>query len=146
VTHLSKRVLKPEIESQVSKSLIYIIKTLDSDDEINNFLSTILSDTEKLMIAKRFIASYLLKHKILNNEICELLKLTPETVNRLKLRRLLAGNGFDSVLEKLETLKRNKIIKETLLKILNYAIVTGSGRVPNPFKPKSNKHKTPSIY
>lgn len=147
MAHLSKRVLKPEIRDQISTALVHIVKTLDSGNDVDKFLNTILSPTEQLMIAKRVVASYLLIHNVPGNEICDLLKLTPETVCRLKLRMLLAGKDFDSIIKKLETLKRNKIIKEILFKILNYAIVTGSGRIPNPFKPKfQSSNKTPSIY
>jgi hypothetical protein len=97
-------------------------------------LSSVFSETERLMIAKRITAAFLLRHNIESLKIQNLLKLTPATVFRLKLWIQTHQEGFDVIFNKLEKQRRNGLTKDILYKILDYAIKAGSGRVPNPFK------------
>ncbi len=102
--------------------------------DTQKFLSSILSETETIMIAKRVVAAFLLRHNIESEKIQNILKLTPATVARLKLWIQTHQDGFDIIFDKLERQRRSEIAKQILFKILDYAIRAGSGRVPNPFK------------
>jgi hypothetical protein len=62
--HLSKRKIDPKIEEQIKNSFTLLIKDLDSVADTEMFLSSIFSETEKIMVAKRITAAFLLKHKI----------------------------------------------------------------------------------
>lgn len=135
--HLSKRKIDPKIEEQIKNSFTFLIKDLNNVPDTEKFLSSILSETERIMIAKRITAAFLLKHNIASTTIGEILKLTPETIARQKLWIQTHQEGFDILFNKLEKQRRSKMTKEILYKILAYAIKTGSGRVPNPFKVKN---------
>jgi len=139
VPHLSKRILEPKIKTDIQKSLVNVIKGLNDPNDIEKFLSSVLSDTEKMMIAKRVTAAFLLRHNVESAKIQEMLKLTPGTVFRLKLWIQTHVEGFNIVFDKLEREKRFEFAKEAFYKLLAYAIRTGSGRVPNPFKGEFRK-------
>jgi uncharacterized protein YerC len=136
MSQVSKRVIDPKIKQHTLNSLTLLIKDLDNVPDTEKFLSSVLSNTERLMIAKRITAAFLLRHNIESNKIGDILKLTPSTVFRLKLWIQTHQEGFDIIFNKLERQRRNEATKEILYKILDYAIKAGSGRVPNPFKVK----------
>jgi len=132
--HISKRLVEPEVEKQILESFTSLIKDLNTFHDTDKFLSSVLSDTEKLMIAKRITAAFLLRHNIESKKIQELLKLTPSTVFRLKLWVQTHQEGFDIIFDKLERQRRSKITKEIFYKLLDYAIKASARKMPNPFK------------
>lgn len=139
MTHVSKRKIEPEIKKQILDSLTLLIKNLNNVPDTEKFLSSILSETERIMIAKRVVGAFLLRHNIESEKIQDILKLTPATVARLKLWIQTHQEGFDMIFNKLERQRQGEIAKEILFKILDYAIVAGSGRVPNPFRKSYQK-------
>jgi uncharacterized protein YerC len=137
--HVSKRKIEPEIQKHALDSLTLLLKDLNSVSDTEKFLFSVLSETERLMIAKRVVAAFLLRHNIESKKIEDILKLTPATVARLKLWIQTHQEGFDLIFSKLEKERKNEIAKEILFNVLDYAIRAGSGRVPNPFKKKFRK-------
>lgn len=134
--HVSKRRIEPKVEKHILDSFTFILKDLNSISDTEKFLSSVLSGTEKLMIAKRIVAAFLLRHNLESEKIQDILKLTPATVSRLKLWIQTHQEGFDMIFGKLEKQRRSEIAKQLLFEILDYAIRAGSGQVPNPFKKK----------
>lgn len=134
--HVSKRKIEPKIQKHILDSFTHLLKDLDNVPDTEKFLTSIFSETERLMIAKRLVATFLLRHNIESERIQDILKLTPATVSRLKLWIQTHQEGFDVIFDKLEKQRRWEIAKEILFKVLDYAIRAGSGQVPNPFKKK----------
>ena len=137
--HVSKRKIEPKIQKYTLDSLTFLLKDLNNISDTEKFLTSVLSETERLMIAKRVVAAFLLRHNIDSIKIQDLLKLTPATVARLKLWILTHKEGFDVIFDKLEKRRRNNTVKEILFNILDYAIKAGSGRVPDLFKKEFRK-------
>lgn len=137
--HLSKRILDPKVKKDILNSLTNVVKDLNDSDDVEKFLSSVLSDTEKMMIAKRVTAAFLLRHNIESEKIQDLLKLTSGTIFRLKLWIQTHQEGFNVLFNKLEKEKRFEIAKTLFYKLLNYTIKASSGRVPNPFKKEFHK-------
>ncbi|MEK7470686.1 MAG: Trp family transcriptional regulator [Patescibacteria group bacterium] len=137
--HVSKRKIEPKIQKHTLDSFTLLLKDLDNVPDTEKFLTSILSETERLMIAKRIVAAFLLRHNIESEKIQDILKLTPATISRLKLWIQTHQEGFDVIFDKLEKQRRWEIAKEILFKILDYAIRAGSGQVPNPFKKEFRK-------
>jgi uncharacterized protein YerC len=134
MTHISKRKIEPKIREHILNSFTLLIKDLDDVPDTEKFLISILSETERMMISKRIVAAFLLRHNVEPCKIQDILKLTPATISRLKLWIQTHQEGFNIIFDKLEKQRKWKITKEILFKILDYAIRAGSGRVPNPFK------------
>lgn len=132
--HVSKRIIDTKVKKHTLDSLTFLIKDLNNSIDTEKFLSSVLSETERLMIAKRIVAAFLLRHNTESKEIQDLLKLTPATVFRLKLWIQTHQEGFDVIFNKMERQRRSEITKEILYKILDYSIKAGSGKIPNPFK------------
>lgn len=132
---ISKRKIDSKIEKGLQDSLTYIIKELKTKNEVDQFLSSALTDTERLMITKRVVTAYLLANKIEETQIAQTLKLTNATITRFKMWIKLHKNGFDLVFKKLQKKGVEDLGKQVLLKILKYASNAAFGRVPTPTKP-----------
>lgn len=129
MTHISKKWIDPKVWRYVTDSLVYLIKDLNNTPDTRKFLDSILSDTEKLMISKRIVLAFLLKHNIGTDKICDLLKLTPATVARQKLWIQLHQEGFDIIFSKMEKRRKGDMAKEILYNLLDYAIRASSGNI-----------------
>ncbi len=130
---ISKRKLKPEVKKDLFDSLSYTIKELKTKEEVDKFLSSALTDTERLMVSKRVVTAYLLKNKVEEKKIEDTLKLTPSTVTRLKMWINIRNKGFDLVFKKLDKRSIENSAKKIFLKILNYSIKAAFGRTPKHF-------------
>lgn len=133
MTQVSKRKLDSKIEKELLDSLSYIIKELKTKEDVDKFLSSSLTKTERLMIAKRVLTAFLLQNNIEDQRISVTLKLTPATITRLKMWIKLNKDGFELVFKKLAKKDKEDIAKQILYKILNYALNAAFGRVPKPF-------------
>lgn len=130
---ISKRKLEPQIKKDLFDSLSYTIKELKSKSDVDKFLSSALTDTERLMVAKRVVTAFLLRNNIEEKKVGDTLKLTPATITRLKMWINLKREGFDLVFDKLDKRSKENIAKQILYKILNYSIKAALGRTPKPF-------------
>ena len=130
---ISKRILKPEVKKDLLDSLSYTIKELKTKKDVDSFLSSALTDTERIMVAKRVLTAFLLRNNIEEKKIGDTLKLTSATITRLKMWISLRRDGFDLVFNKLEKRSRENIAKQIFYKVLNYSIKAAFGRIPKPF-------------
>ena len=133
MSQVSKRKIEPKIKKDLLDSLSYTIKELKTKAEVDQFLSSTLSDTERLMVAKRVLTAFLLRNNVEEKKISDVLKLTPSTITRLKMWIDLKREGFNLVFSKLEKKSREDIAKQIFYKILNYSIKAALGRTPKPF-------------
>lgn len=65
---ISRRKIEPKIKQDLLDSLSYTIKELKTKKEVDRFLSSVLTDTERLMVAKRVVSAFLLRNKVEEKE------------------------------------------------------------------------------
>lgn len=89
------------------------------------FLSDFLTQTEKIMLAKRFAVIYLLSKELPHSYIYQSLSMSPATIARMSLKYEI---GKYSAL--LKTIENNKDIWDILEKILRAGLppIAGRGR------------------
>ncbi len=126
--HVSKVKLDKKLENELLKMLEVVLGRL-SKNEMNSFLVSLLSSTERLMLAKRLAVIILLKQGLSENSISLKLGVTRETVARLHLVAELRGQGYDLALEKLKDEKVMKEFKNFLIKLAQYSVRAAGGRV-----------------
>jgi uncharacterized protein YerC len=131
---VSKRKIDPKIEKELLDSLSYAIKELKTKADVDQFLSSALTKTERLMVAKRVLTAYLLDNGIEDSKISRSFKLTNATISRFKMWIELHKEGFNLVFKKLQKKGAEDIGKQVLLKLLKYASSAAFGKTPNPFK------------
>ncbi len=92
------------------------------------FLEAFLSDTEKMMLAKRLAIVYLLSERVEESKISETLNVTRETVARLRLWSETKGSGYQVAIVKLREKKLLGDLKNLALKVAKQAIRNAGGR------------------
>lgn len=112
MTHVSRRRMPDETRDILENALLYIFSNL-KPSQTNKILSTLLTRTEKTMLAKRLGITYLLQESLDDNKIADIVKTTRQTVARIRLQ-LLAGSKEerDYLLLKLSKWGKIKKLKE----------------------------------
>lgn len=131
---VSKRRIEPQIEKNLLDSLSFVLKELNTKNETDQFLSSVLSKNERIMIAKRLLAAYLLANNVEEIRIGRTLKLTNATISRLKMWIELHKDSFDLVFRKLNKKSAEDAAKQALFKVFRYASSAALGKTPTLFK------------
>ena len=127
--HLSKRRLKFQTQQELIKSLQVVFAKISSLQETDSFLDSLLSDTEKLMLAKRLGIVVLLKEKIAESTIANILNVTRETVARQRYHMESKSEGYNLAIKKLDGEKLLQGFKKLLLSLARYSARAAGGRV-----------------
>lgn len=130
--HVSSRRLSKQTEEKLIQNLNSVFTHIGKDDDMLAFAGSLLSDTEKLMLAKRLAIVILLEEGLPESHIADMLHVTRITVEKM---RFLYGtekqHGFRIALKKLEEQKKLETFKKFLVSLARYSIRASSGRV-NP--------------
>lgn len=127
--HVSKFKLSKKSEEQLKRTLDLIFSKLTKEHETRSFLTSLLSPTEKLMLAKRLAIIILLNEGFSQTEIAGALHVTRETVSRVQLLYEMRGEGYDLALQKLKDEKLMEEVKGLLVEIVRYSIRAAGGYV-----------------
>ncbi|HVF68998.1 MAG TPA: Trp family transcriptional regulator, partial [Xanthomonadales bacterium] len=77
--HVSKNKLDKKTEDNLIQTLELVLSKLTKDAEIKGFLLSLLSPTERLMLAKRLAIAMLLKENLPATHIAHTLHVTRDT-------------------------------------------------------------------
>lgn len=127
--HLSKYKLSKKAEEELIKNLELALAKLTKEEEMKGFLLSFLTQTERLMLAKRLAIAVLLKENLPVSHIATTLHVTRETVSRIQLILEARGEGYESALLKLKNEKIFQEFKTTLMILVKYAISASSGKL-----------------
>jgi Trp operon repressor len=128
--HISKRKLDKQTEKQLYDALVFTFSKLDLA-ESRQILGTVLTETERLMLAKRLGVMLLLDENLSDRQIAEALKITPPTIQKIELQ--ISANrtgGYLLLLAKLSSWRDFAVFKSSLEKLGSKAlkyIARGSG-------------------
>lgn len=126
---VSRRKLTKETEAEVIKQLKLVLTKISKMEEMSFFLDTFLTETEKLMLAKRLTIVILLKEGIPESQIAATLHVTRMTVSRTRYYLEARGQGYGVALQKIAREKELLALKIILLKLVNYSIKAAGGRI-----------------
>ena len=127
--HISKKKLDKRTYTQVLDALDLLLGKLKKD-EVRTFLYSLMSGTERLMVAKRFAAIILIQQGVEDKEISERLKITRATISKLKLIMKVKDQGFELAYKKF---KQEKLMKDIKTMIIGIANEMGSSYPKRPF-------------
>lgn len=126
--HLSKKELDPRTKREILQTFEMILGKLNRN-EVNEFLSSLLTKTERTMLAKRLAIVTLLQEGVDDVDIAEALGVTRVTVNRIQLKIYLYPKGFEIARRKINEDKIMSELKKSLVSVASYALNASSGRV-----------------
>ncbi len=126
--HVSRKKLSPKILDQLIDSLLFVLTDIKDKKEMGEFLNSFLSQTEKVMLAKRLAIVFLLEEKIEETKIADTLNVTQPTVSRMRLWHEAHGAGYQWAITKIRKQKLLEEIKKIALQLAAYAIRAAGGR------------------
>lgn len=127
--HVSRIKLDQKVEEDLIRTLEFVLTKLTKEEEMNGFLLSLLTPTERLMLAKRLAMTILLKENLPDSHISAALKVTRPTVSRMQLFLESRGEGFEYALQKLQNEKIVQEFKGALKSLASYAVKAAGGRL-----------------
>lgn len=127
--HVSRNKLTKTVESQLTTTLELVLARIAREEEMKSFLLSLLTPTERIMLAKRLAIIILLKEGLPESQIADALHVTRITVSRMQLFLEARGRGYEIALQILQNEKVMQDIKTLLLKLAGYAVRAAGGRV-----------------
>ena len=116
MTHLSRKKVPENTINILKKSTEYIFSKL-KPKEFDGIANTLLTETERKMLYKRIGIIYLLKNKVPEIEIADILKTTRQTVARIRLQlQTIPAKEKDILLKKLHSWKNISTLKSLVKK------------------------------
>lgn len=102
------RVSEKPLPSKVSKAVLQTLKSslknLAKEEDAQAFLYDLLTPQEKEMLSKRLAIGILVYQKVHYRQICETLKVTPTTIQKIKTVMAKSGR-FQKFFEKINQTK-----------------------------------------
>lgn len=128
--HVSKHRLPIKEEGQLIESLNMVLSGISKRDEMLKFLNSLLTDTEKLMLAKRLTAIVLIKQGVTDSDISNSLHITRMTISKLRYYyEARAQEGYNIALNKIENDKVLQEVKRFVLSLADYGTRAAGGYV-----------------
>lgn len=93
MTRISNQRLKPKLQNQMFYLFWKFLADLKSPKDLEFFTARLFSPAEKVMLAKRFMIALLLEQGLSFRRVCQVLKVSPNTVSsvvRSSRRRTLS--------------------------------------------------------
>ncbi len=127
--HISKNKLSKKTEKELINSLDLVFTTIQNNNEMSSFLNVLLTDTERLMIAKRLGVIIFLEEGLNDSQIADILHVTRITVAKTRFYKEAHGEGFQLALKILKQRKEYEAFKKTLISLARYSIRAAGGYV-----------------
>ena len=122
MTPVSRYKLEPENEAKVLEVFLSELSRITNNVELRSLISLLLSESEKIMLAKRMAAYVMVEQNIADTHISQSLHLTRITVARLRLNYWLQKEKKDLVVRIIQNPRLVEILKPLFNKFLKYAI------------------------
>ncbi len=107
--HVSKRKVDPLALKKIFHFLLLALTEIKDAKEMQFFLSSFLTRTERVMLAKRLGVAYLLSEGVQEEQISEILCIGRPTVERIRLLLESEGKGYEVAIK---VLKRSEMFTE----------------------------------
>lgn len=126
--HVSRKLLDSKTKRQIIDTFELVLGKFNKN-EVNIFMFSLLSETERLMLAKRLAVAILLKEGVEQPSIAKALHVTRETVSRIDFAYMKRPQGFKEAFKKISEDKTMQDIKKMLINLASYSIKAAGGRV-----------------
>lgn len=127
--HVSKSRLPNETLKEITDSFLFVLTDIKDRESMNKFLSSFLSKTERLMLAKRLAIVYLLDKGFEEAKISQLLHVTQSTISLLKLKFENDQAGYREAINKIKKLGLLQELQKMVLNLSKYAVRAAGGRI-----------------
>lgn len=107
MAQISRHKLNPQKNDQIINNFVSTLRELSTDEKAYEFLSSLFTPTEIVMLSKRLSAAYLLRKGNTQRQVAATLHLSPATVNHVNQMFKDQSTELQKILDKL--IKRQNI-------------------------------------
>ncbi len=112
---VSTKIVSPKISKNIYDLLIGSFSKAKRKDELLQFISDLLTPTERVMVSKRLAIAFLLLRKDYDyRQIAKILKVSTGTIARVNMVLNTQGKGYRDILNKI---RRDENIKAILVEV-----------------------------
>ncbi len=118
---ISKRKIDSEVRERIFEIFWDYLAHLGKPDEIHEFLISLLSYTEQVMLAKRLAIAVLLSREVTYQYIAEMIKVSPSTVGTVHKQILIGASGYIKAIRHIQNKRQQETswnkLEEIFLKL-----------------------------
>lgn len=126
---VSKIKLDKKIEEKLVYNLKLILTKVNKYEDMDSFITSLLTPTERLMLAKRIAIIVLIKENLPDSKIASALHVTRVTVSKMRYFLEARGEGYEVVIRVLNNERLMKELRSFLSKLAGYSIRAAGGYV-----------------
>lgn len=115
---ISKRKIDSEVEERIFEIFWGYLAYLRKPAEIHEFLVSLLSYTEQVMLAKRLAITILLARDVTYEYIAEAIKVSPSTVGTVHKQILIGAPGYLKAIEHIKNQEQQEKLLNKLEEVL----------------------------
>lgn len=128
--HVSRIKLPKNIESQLLENFDSVLSSISDRERMIMFLNALLTNTERLMLAKRLAAVVLISEELDDSKISRALNITRITVAKIRYYyESRAREGYDIALKEIQSKRIKAQFRKMLDALGRYAARAAGGRV-----------------
>ncbi len=101
MSQVSRRLLNKETKNKIDSLLIESLTTFSSKEAVSDFISDLLTPTEKIVLSKRLAIAYLLIKGYSYNIIKSTLKVSSPTIGAISIILKNKGQGLRNAINKI---------------------------------------------
>ena len=142
MAQISKYPISKSIANRIFEIFLTTLTHLKNKEEADQFISDLLTPTEKIMLSKRLAISFLLERNYDYRSIQKTLKVSTGTITAVNMSRKLGSEGYKKVVTKImrkETLV--KFLEESVIKLLSIPSTLERGSGPWTYLKQQTKKK-----
>lgn len=114
--------VREDLSERVYRLLIETLSNLKTKEEVEGFVNSIFTPTERIMFAKRLAASLLLAKDHDYMEVRRILRISPPTIAKMSFRLRYEGADLMLLIENILRRQRTKVIWEEIKDLLDTPI------------------------
>lgn len=120
MSQVSKYPISKAVAERMFEIFLKTFVKIKNDQEANQFISDLLTPTEKIMLAKRLTIAYLLERRYDYRTIQNIIKVSTGTISSVNLTRLYGSKGYKKLLNKImNEEKLGNLLEEAAIKLLS---------------------------
>lgn len=120
MSQVSKYPISKAVAERMFEIFLKTFVKIKNDQEANQFISDLLTPTEKIMLAKRLTIAYLLERSYDYRTIQNIIKVSTGTISSVNLTRLYGSKGYKKLLNKImNEEKLGNLLEEAAIKLLS---------------------------
>lgn len=119
MTQVSKYPISKAIADRIFEVFLKAIVDIRSKEEADQFISDLLTPTEKVMLAKRLAIAFLLEKGYEYRTIQKIIRVSAPTITAVNIARQYGSKGYKKLIRKiLKEEKLMKLLDEAITKLL----------------------------